>query len=66
LEPHIEQAVGSELDVMVLIGGAEEQAVIHLVISTWLRKMGEETVFRGHMSKRGEERSSGHHLNMER
>jgi hypothetical protein len=41
-KPHIVQAAGGELDLMVLIGGAEERAAIQLEMSTWLRKRGYE------------------------
>jgi hypothetical protein len=41
------QAEGGKLDVMMLIGGAEERAVIQLEMSTWLRKRGDEIFLRG-------------------
>jgi hypothetical protein len=36
-KPYISDAVGGELDLMVLIGGAEERAAIQLEMSTWFR-----------------------------
>jgi hypothetical protein len=44
-KPYIEQAVGGELDLMVLIGGMEEWAAIQLEKSMWLRKIGDEKFF---------------------
>jgi hypothetical protein len=38
----IGQAVGGVLNLMVLIGGAEERAAIQWAMSTWLRKRGGE------------------------
>jgi hypothetical protein len=49
----IGQAVGGELYLMVLIGGAEERAAIQREKSTWLRKLGDENFFSG---TRGEEK----------
>jgi hypothetical protein len=40
-KPYIGQA-GGELDLMVLIGGAEERVAIQWEKSTWLRKKGDE------------------------
>jgi hypothetical protein len=37
-KPYIGQAVGGELDLMVLIGGAEERADIQWEKSMWMRK----------------------------
>jgi hypothetical protein len=39
---YIRQAVGSELDLVVLTGRAEEQAAIKLEISLWLWKRGDK------------------------
>jgi hypothetical protein len=44
-KPHIGQAIGGEWDVTNLTGGAEERDAIQLVMSTWLRKRGDEKVF---------------------
>jgi hypothetical protein len=44
-KPYIGQAVGGELELMVLIGGAEEWAAIRLEKSMWLRKGGDEKIF---------------------
>jgi hypothetical protein len=41
-----------ELDLTVLIGGAEEWAAIQLQISTWLRRRGDDKFFKGHVVKR--------------
>jgi hypothetical protein len=41
-KPHTGQAVGGDLDLMVLIGGAEERAAIQLAISTWMKKRGDK------------------------
>jgi hypothetical protein len=43
---YIGQAVGGELDRMVLIGGAEEWAAVQLELSTWLRKRGDQKFLR--------------------
>jgi hypothetical protein len=37
-QPYIGQAVGGELDLMVLIGGVEERAAIQLEMSPWLKE----------------------------
>jgi hypothetical protein len=44
LKPYIAQTVGGELDLMVLIGGAEKRTAIQLEMSTWLRKRGDEKI----------------------
>jgi hypothetical protein len=44
--PYIGQAVGGELYLMALTGGADEQTSIQLEMSVWLRKGGDETIFR--------------------
>jgi hypothetical protein len=49
---YIEQAVGGEWDVTNLIGRVEERAAIQLVMSTWLRKRGDEKFFKGHVVRR--------------
>jgi hypothetical protein len=41
-KPYIGQAIGGELGLMVLIGGAEERAAIQWEKSIWLRKKGDE------------------------
>jgi hypothetical protein len=51
---YIGQAVRGELEVMVLIGGAEERAAIQLEMGTWLKKRGEENIFMGHVVRRGD------------
>jgi hypothetical protein len=42
---YIGQAVGGELDLMVLIGGVEVCAAIQQEMSTWLRERGDEKNF---------------------
>jgi hypothetical protein len=44
-KPYTGQAVGGELYLMVLIGGAEERVAIQWEKSTWFRKRGDETFF---------------------
>jgi hypothetical protein len=44
-KPYMGQAVGGELDLMALIGGAELWAAIQWEKSTWLRKRGVEKHF---------------------
>jgi hypothetical protein len=44
-KPYIGQAIGGELDLMVLIGGAEERAAIQWEKITWLRKTGSGIFF---------------------
>jgi hypothetical protein len=39
---YIGQAVGGELDLMALIGGAEERTAIQWEMTTWLKKRGDE------------------------
>jgi hypothetical protein len=41
-KPYVGQAVGGELELTGLIGGAEGGAAIKLEMSTWLRKRGDE------------------------
>jgi hypothetical protein len=41
-KPYIGQAVGGELDLLVLTGRAEQRAAIQLEMSMWLRKRGDE------------------------
>jgi hypothetical protein len=58
--------VGDELDLIVLIGGTEEHAVIQLKMSMWFRERGEKFV-EGHMiRKRCVQRSFGDHVNQKR
>jgi hypothetical protein len=45
-KPHTGQAVGGELGLMVLIGGAEERSAIHSQMSTWLRRKVMKNFFR--------------------
>jgi hypothetical protein len=45
LQPYIGQAVGGELDLMELIGEAEQRAAIEWGMSTWLRKRGDQKYF---------------------
>jgi hypothetical protein len=47
-QSYIGQAVGEELDFMVLIGEAEERTAIQWKISTWLRKRSDEFFFHLH------------------
>jgi hypothetical protein len=62
-KPYIEQVFGVEWGVKDLIGGAEERAAIHLVMSMWSRKRGDEKSFKGHMVRRRcGERSFGDHV----
>jgi hypothetical protein len=42
-EPYIGQAVHGVLDLMMLIGGVEEQVAIQQM-SSWLRKRGDEKI----------------------
>jgi hypothetical protein len=55
LAPYIGQAVGEELDLMALIGGAEERSYIQWETKTWLRKRDDEKIIinirRGSSSK---------------
>jgi hypothetical protein len=39
------EAIGQELDLMALIGRAEERAAIQMQMSIWLRKRGDEIFF---------------------
>jgi hypothetical protein len=45
-KPYTEQAVGDKWDVLNLIGGAEDQAAIQLVMNTQLRKRGDEKFYK--------------------
>jgi hypothetical protein len=66
-KPYIGQAVRGKLDLMVLIGGAEEWAAIQWEKSMWLRKRSDKKLFEGHMlRKTGDERSFDDHVIQER
>jgi hypothetical protein len=57
------QAVGGKVDLMVLIGGVEEQATIQWERSIWLRKGGDRNTFYEYMvMKGGDKRGSGDHV----
>jgi hypothetical protein len=45
LKPYIGQAVDGELDLMVLFGGVEERAAIHLEMNMWLKERGDDIFF---------------------
>jgi hypothetical protein len=53
-KPYIGQAVDGKLDLMVLIGGMEEQTAIQLEMSMWLRKRDDENFFEGHTVRKGD------------
>jgi hypothetical protein len=40
------------VDLILLIGGAEERAAIQLEMSTWLRISGDEKMFKEHLLRR--------------
>jgi hypothetical protein len=46
-QAYVAQAVGGELDVLGLIGGAEDRADIQKEVSMWLRKRGDRSFLRG-------------------
>jgi hypothetical protein len=43
-QPYVGQAVDSELDVVELIGGAQQWAAAQQEMSMWLRKSGESKI----------------------
>jgi hypothetical protein len=66
-KPYIGQEAGGKLEFMVLIGGMEEWAAIKLEISMWLRKRCNEKNIKGQeVSRRGDKRCLGGHVNWER
>jgi hypothetical protein len=45
-KPHIGQEVGRELNLIVLIGGSEERAAVHLEMCMCLKKRGNDILLR--------------------
>lgn len=66
-QPYIGQAVGVELESMVLTGGVEGQVALKWVNSMLLTKRGDEKIVLEHMVRTGgDKRSFGDNINHER